>query len=237
VAIVHKITHHFQPTNTTCGYAALATLLSFYDKRVTVEDILKNVEQPLNENGEPGGSITTELIRWCLGEGFASDLYSFDLEMLDLSWQKLSQQEMLKKIEFYATTRDVLGLGQDYAKRYLYGYANMIKAGGKLSTLPHVTTKLLNNLLKDAPLYVNVCSDVMDNKGRTKSTGPRLDEEDDVNGRIHTHSIIVYGMNDTGNYLVADPWSGLRELDAETLLCSISMAQVECDNMIFQLSI
>jgi len=235
MATQHKITHHYQPTNTTCGYAALAMLLSFYGQEVSVDDLLASVQQPTDKNGDPTGSITTELISWCLKQGFRSKLYSFDCELLDLSWQKLNQSEMRSKIELHATTRDVLGLGNEYAQRYLLGYANMMKAGGELTIAPHVTTKLINELLEQAPVYANVCSDVMDNLGRTKTVGLREFKEDDINGRLHTHSIVVYGTNDAGDYLVADPWRGLRILDPETLLCSITMAQIECDNMIFQL--
>ena len=234
--IEHKISNVLQPTNSTCGYAALATLLSFYNKSVSVDDLLQNVEQPLDKDGNPSGSITTELVTWCLFQGFKTDLYSFDCELLDLSWQRLPQSDLIAKISENSDTRDVLGLGKKYANRYLNGYAEMIKNGGKLTIAPHVTTKLIDELLTNAPVYVNVCSDVIDNKGRTVSKGLRQDIEDDINGRVHTHSIVVYGRDDSGAYLAADPWAGLRKLDSETLLCSISMAQIECDNMIFQLS-
>lgn len=236
MTIEHKIIHQYQPTNTTCGYAALAMLLSFYDKTVTVDDLVKSVKQPTNKEGDPIGSITTELITWCLSQGFRSKLYSFDCELLDLSWGRLSSEEIIAKIEQHRSSRNVLGLGNEYAKRYLDGYATMMKHGGVLIIQPHVTTKLIDSLLKTAPVYVNVCSDVMDNIGRTKVAGLRQFEEDDEDGSIHTHSIVVYGITDRKEYLVADPWRGPRKLDAETLLCSITMAQVECDNMIFQLT-
>lgn len=235
MTIEHTIDHLYQPTNTTCGYAALAMLLSFYGKKVTVDDLLHDVRQPTDEEGVPVGSITTELVTWCLKQGLKSALYSFDCEMLDLSWQHASQQEILRKIESCISSRDVLGLGSKYANRYLLGYANMMKAGGKLTIAPHVTTKLINGLLRKAPVYANVCSDTLDNLGRTKVVGLRKFEEDDVNGSTHTHSIVIYGIN-RGSYLIADPWRGLREINPETLLCSITMAQIECDNMIFQLS-
>ena len=212
-------------------------LLSFYGKQVSVENLFSDVTQPTDENGEAAGSITTELISWCLEQGFTSNLYSFDCQMLDLSWHKLSSDELLEKIEANQESRDVLGLGLDYGRRYLKGYATMLQAGGRLTILPHVTSGLIRDLLNNAPVYVNVCSDVMDNLGRTKTVGLREFVEDDTDGRLHTHSIIVYGVDEKGDFLVADPWRGLRTLDAETMLCSISMAQIECDNMLFQLSI
>lgn len=234
--IEHKITSHLQPTNSTCGYAALATLLSFYSKEITVEELLKDVEQPTDEDGNPVGSITTELVTWCLTKGLRSDLYSFDCEMLDIAWQSLAQEEIIKKINEHRTSRNVLGLGQSYAERYLDGYINMMKAGGKLTIMPYVTSELIDKLLKNAPVYANVCSNVMNSKGRTKNTALRQSEENDDKGSLNTHSIVIYGKDDESRYLIADPWRGLRKLDAEALLCSITMAQIECDNMIFQLN-
>lgn len=235
--IKHAVKHHYQPTNSSCGYTALSILLSFYDKDVSVEELLTAVKQPLNSKGEPGGSITAELVTWCLSQGFSSELYSFDGLMLDLSWQKLSQNKLLEKIEAAQESRDVLGLGKDYGHRYLKAYAGMLKAGGKLTIQSHVSTTLINELLQTAPVFANVCSNVMDNLGRTKTTGLREFVEDDADGRMYTHSIVIYGLDGEGNYLIADPWRGMRTVDADTLLSSIAMAQIECDNMIFQLAV
>ena len=235
MSIQHKIDFALQPTNTTCGYTALSMLLSFYDKKVSTEELTASVEQPTDKDGHPVGSITTELVQWCLNQGFKSHLYSFDCQMLDLSWNKLTQEDLKTKINDFSGSRNVLGLGRDYGQRYMDGYAAMITLGGKLAVLPHVTSELIDTLLATGPVYANVCSDVMDNIGRTETVGLRQFQEDDKDGSLHTHSIVVYGKNEDGDYLVADPWRGPRTLSAETLLCSITMAQIECDNMIFQL--
>jgi len=210
-------------------------LLSFYGRQVTVEELLESVEQPTDENGDPRGSTTTELVTWCLENGFRSTLYSFDCEMLDLSWQKMPKTKLLAKINANKNRRNVLGLGKEYGQRYMNGYAKMIESGGVLKIQPYVTSSLIYKLLEVAPIYVNVCSDVMDNLGRTKTIGLRQFAENDEIGSLHTHSIVVYGCEENGDFLVADPWRGLRTVDVEKLLCSISMAQIECDNMIFQL--
>lgn len=234
-AIKHDVKHHYQPTNTSCGYTALSILLSFYDKDVSVEELLTAVKQPLNDKGEPGGSITAELVTWCLSQGFDSTLYSFDGLMLDISWQKLSQAKLLDKIEAVQESRDVLGLGVEYGSRYLKAYADMMKAGGELTIQSHVTTRLINNLLQTAPVYANVCSNVMNDLGRTRTAELHKYVEDDIEGRLFTHSVVIYGRDTNGNYLIADPWSGMIEIDTDTLLSSITMAQIECDNMVFQL--
>ena len=60
---------------------------------------------------------------------------------------------------------------------------------------------------------------------------------DDINGTISTHSIVIYGNDEEGNFLVADPWDGLEVTDPETMLCAITAAEIECDSQCFQFSL
>jgi hypothetical protein len=55
-------------------------------------------------------------------------------------------------------------------------------------------------------------------------------------GTITTHAITVYGLNKSGKFLVADPYTGRRVVAPERLLAAIMAAQVEADNMILQIS-
>ena len=62
-------------------------------------------------------------------------------------------------------------------------------------------------------------------------------DDDDIHGKITNHSVVVYGKDETGNYLINDPWKelGFHVIEPEHLLCAITAAQVECDNLILQL--
>lgn len=232
-AIRHKVTHIYQPTNTTCGYTSVAMLLAHYGKTVTVNDLLKQVPHPKDEKGNQTGSVTAQLVAWCQGQGIKTHMYSFDCLVLDLSWKNLSTKEILAKLKAAKGKRDAIVFGRHWADIYIDAYIDMLEAGGTLTIRPLVTTKLLYKLLESGPIFVNICSTAKRGVGRTRDIGLRKSVVDDVKGDISTHSIVVYGNDETGNFLVADPWEGLIEIDPETMLCSITAAQIMCDNQCF----
>lgn len=239
--IKHKITHHYQPTSTSCGYASLSTLLSHENHDAAVTDLLEEVPQAKNEDGSPIGSLTAQLAEWCVKQGYHVDFTSFDFLITDLSWSGLSNEQLLAKLQAVKDVRDVHNVGgKHWSKEYVKAYINFIKAGGTLSIRPHVTSKLLYDELQNGPVYVNICSSVVHGTGRQQHPEPetdkRLSVDDDIHGAIGTHSVVIYGNDSDGNFLVADPWDGLEVINPETMLCGITAAELECDAQCFQIS-
>lgn len=68
---------------------------------------------------------------------------------------------------------------------------------------------------------------------QTKNTRKAI--PDDINGSVGAHSVVIYGKDKAGNFLVSDPWHGLETVDAETMICGITLACIECDSQCFQL--
>ena len=238
-AIEHKVKLIYQPTSNTCGYTALSILLSHYRVNIKPLDLVKKVPQPKNENGKPVGSVTAHLVTWLLQEGWAIDFYAFDCQVLDLSWDGLNGKELLHKLEKIKGNRNVPGLGEHWTKVYIDSYIHMIEAGGEINIQPHVTSKLLYKLLQKGPVYANYCATTVNGEGRLAYPDPnnRIHVHDDIKGKVSNHSVVIYGNDSVGNFLVADPWHGLRKIDCETMLCGITAAQIECDNQCFQLQI
>jgi hypothetical protein len=240
-AIQHDITHHYQPTSTSCGYASLSMLLSHYGHDISTEKLLREVPQGKDEDGEPIGSLTAQLAEWCARHGYEVDFISFDFLITDLSWAGLNNEQLVQKLESVKDVRDVQNVGGKYwSQMYVQAYIDLIRAGGKLSVRPHVTTQLLYEKLRNAPVYVNICSSVVHGTGRRlhpeADTSKRLRVDDDIHGTIGTHSVVIYGNDESGNFLVADPWDGLEVIHPETMLCGITAAELECDAQCFQLT-
>ncbi len=239
-AIKHKITHQYQPTSTSCGYASLAMMLSHHGVDTSAEKILNEVPIAKDESGEPIGSLTAQLADWCVQQGYAVDFTSFDFLITDFSWIGMDNQELLDKLESVKEVRDVQNVGGKYwSKMYVQAYIDLINSGGNLSVKPHVTTVLLYTMLEKAPVYTNICSSIVHAKGRQQYPEPQtsklLSVDEDVNGTIGTHSIVIYGHDEKGNFMIADPWDGLYDVDPETMLCAITAAELECDSQCFQI--
>lgn len=191
----------------------------------------------LNKDGEPWGTINQQLATWCISQGYKVNMYTFDCQVIDLSWRDLGKEHLLERLEAAKTGRNVPALGKQWSKMYLQSYIDYLNAGGELHIKPNVTTKLLYELLKDGPLLPCVCFNTMYGTGRSKDVGIRESVSDDVNGKISNHSIVIYGVTEDGDFMIADPWRkpGKHIIEAERMLCAITAAQIECDNLFFSL--
>ena len=235
--IEHKVTHYYQPTNHSCSQSAMAILLSFFGKNLTPEEIVAKIPVNKNDKGEDWGTINQQLATWCLSQGFDVDMYTADFEIIDLSWAKLPKEKLLERMELAKDHRNVPALGKEWSKIYTQSYIDFLEAGGQLHIRPYVTTELLDSLLSYSPLLLCVCYNVLYCKGRSKDMGLRKSETDDLNGKLTNHSIVIYGKDSDGNYLIADPYKepGLHTIEPERMLAAMTAAQMECDNLLFQL--
>lgn len=235
-AIEHPVKNYLQPTNDSCGYGALATLLSFYEKDITPEQLILDVPEARPEGKDAYGSVTSQLAAWCVNNGFNVQLTTFDFLIIDLEWAKLqTPEEIIERLEAVKDVRNVVSLGDGWSKVYAQEYIKYLRAGGRLEIKPHVTTDLLYEMLEDSPVFVNVSPAPLYNSGRQKSSGLRESVANDTNGHVGTHSVVIYGCKASGEFLLADPWYGLTTVDPETLICAITASQIECDAMCFQI--
>jgi hypothetical protein len=237
-SITYRISHVYQPTNNSCAQSALSMLLSYYGVNLTPQQIMAEVPVMKNDLGEDCGTINQNLATWCLGQGFKVVMYTADFQVIDLSWARLEKAELLNRLALVQDYRLVPSLGPVMSKLYVRSYIDFLTAGGDLYIRPFMTTELLNNLLASGPILACVCYQVFYNTGRSKDIALRASELDDLHGRLTTHSVVIYGRNNEDNYLIADPWRepGREVVDRERLLCSMTAAQLECDNIIIQLS-
>lgn len=235
--IEHRITHHYQPTNTTCSQSAMAMLFSFFGREFTPEEIMAMVPIIKNDEGEDWGTINQDLASWSITQGFDVDMYTADFQVIDLSWADLSKAQLLERMELAKSKRDIPALGREWSKIYMQSYIDFVKVGGRLRIRPYMTTELIDRLLPDSPLLICVCYNVLYGSGRSQSVGLRKSKSDDLNGKLANHSILIYGKDDSDNYLVADPWEepGTHAVEPERLLAAMTAAQMECDNLLFQL--
>ncbi len=233
----HPVTQQYQPTNTTCSPTALSTLLGHYGNKISPLDVEAKVPQSINDKGEKIGTINQQLATWCLTRGYNVTLYTFDCQIIDQSWGKLETNKLIERMKLRKNGWVVPGMGEEWTKRYTQAYIDFIIAGGKLHIQPAVTTVLLYDLLKTGPFLPCVSYSTLYGEARSRNIGEIEVVTDDVNGRATNHSIVVYGNDESGNFVIADSWKkpGLHTIEPERLLAAISTAQIECDNLLFQI--
>lgn len=237
-AVKYKVVHRYQPTNTSCSPTALSIMLSHYGISESPEEIMKIVPQVKDEDGKDGGTINQQLATWCKEQGYEVTLYTFDCQIIDQSWRGLSPQDIIARLEVgLAGGWDVPSLGKLWSRAYRQSYIDYLQVGGQLEIQPAVTSKLLHKLLGNGPVLPCVCYNTLYGTGRSRYIGAETSEKDDVNGKATNHSIVIYGINEKGDFLVADPLKkpGLHTIEPERMLAAISTAQIECDNLLFQI--
>ncbi len=223
-SVKHKIIPHLQPTNNSCGYAALATLLSHYDKSFSVEELISKVPQPKDKLGKTYGSLTAQLADWCQAEGLHVTMFASDMYVLDLSWKTYDTNKLLLRLNKVHGKRTSPLLDKYWMSLYEQVYIDLLEHGGELQVKQFITSDLLLKLIQKGPIFVNVCSAVSSGNGRTVSPKLRTAIPDDINGTIGTHSVVAYGINEAGNFMLADPWYGDVILSPEELALSIAAA-------------
>lgn len=236
-SINHQVRQQYQPTNTTCSPTALSMLLEYYGEKLDPLDIEVKVPQCVNGEGEKIGTINQQLATWCLSNGFDVVLYTFDCQIIDQSWAELSAEHQLERMKLRKDGWIVPSVGEEWTKQYTQSYIDFISAGGILNIQPAVTTKLLYKLLETGPILPCVSYSTMYGAARSRNADEIKSVDDDINGRAMNHSVVVYGNDEAGNFLIADPWRkpGLHTIEPERMIASISTAQIECDNLLFQL--
>ncbi len=228
-----------QPTSTTCSPTALSILLEHHGDTINPLDVEAAVPQSTSKKGEKMGTINQQMAIWCIDRGYKVSMYTFDCQIVDQSWSKLDTKEVLERLKLRKDGWIVPGMGEDWTKEYTQSYIDFLNAGGKLVIEKAVTTKLLHKLLEKGPFLPCLSFSTLYGAMRSRVDSDDESPDDDIDGRALNHSIVVYGVDENGNYLIADPSRakkpGLQVIEPEVLLAAISTAQIESDNLLFQI--
>lgn len=185
------------------------------------------------------GTINQQLATWCINRGYDVTMHTFDCQVIDQSWSKLGKTQLLERLKLRKNGWVVPSLGKDWTKDYTQSYIDFLGAGGNLTITKAATTELLNKLLQKGPFLPCVSFSTMYGAARSRIDNDSASPDDDINGRALNHSIVVYGTDEDGNYKIADPSQamkpGLQTIESEVMLAAISTAQIECDNLLFQI--
>lgn len=205
---------------------------------MTPDEVLASVPQTRDENGNDKGSINQQLATWAISQGFQVSMYTFDCQVIDQSWANLSKEKIIERLMASINGVAVPSLGNKWSNAYRESYIEFLNAGGDLQIQPAITSKLLYELLGKGPILPCVCYNTLYGTGKTHNEDNETTIADDVNGEATTHSLVIYGNDADGNFLVADPIHkpGHMTIEPDLMIAAVSTAQIECDNLLFQLS-
>lgn len=237
--IQHDIQAIKQKTS-ECMQTAATQLISFYDKSITVEEVLKEVPIYIDENGDKIGTSPGHLASFFAARGYKTTTHIFDVELFDLSWSGLSNTEVINKLikrQEYIPTNSWLA---KYHHILVEGWQLYVQKGGTFG-FPVLSSKLIHELLQEGPVLMMVNSTYL-NRSSKQSYSTETDKfvDDDLQGRSLTHAVTAAGYKD-GKFLIVDPDppEGIEQhrwIESDHILASIMAAQTESDNFIISVS-
>jgi hypothetical protein len=222
-AIKHEIKHIKQHDEMSCGSAAIAMLLSFFDDDVSSEEISKDIPTLLDDNEKEWGSNAVDEMLWCMRRGYKARGYVFDSQIMNQTWAGKDSKSIVHGLESLKGEKVHPLLGKKLTESFISSYVDFLNAGGELTILPSPTRSLLYELLKKGPYLAAV----------NYNTLYRTDT-----GFMTIHASVVRGNEENGTLLLADPWEEDWEQSVEPdhFMGAIMAAQMSCENAIFQIS-
>jgi hypothetical protein len=236
--IEHTISHYFQPTNFTCAHASLSMALSHFGHHITPESLIPEIATFKDDKGEICGTLTTWVCSWALRHGFGVEMYCSDSELLDLSWASLDSKATIERMKLARETRTLAALNQETIHKYFDSYIEFLELGGKLTITPFISSELIDELLARGPILATFAYSTLYGVGRTKTVGLRESVPDDLTGSTCTHAAVIYGRNNKGEYLVADPYRSTQFHVAprDAVIAAIAAASYACESHIALIS-
>lgn len=182
-----------QPDETTCGPTCLHTMYEFYKDGISLNDVIKQVEQ-----FDDGGTIGALLGVHALERGYSVTTYSYNLQIFDPTWFGAETPFLIdrleKQLEYKRTPKFEIVTN---------AYIRYLKLGGKLlfdDLRPYIISKFLK---RNQPVIAGLSATYLYKSAR--EYGHDL-EYDDLRGQPTGHFVLLHGYDkESREIFIADP--------------------------------
>ena len=185
-----------QPDDNTCGPTCLHAIYQYFGEEISLEQVIQQTSFLKN-----GGTLAVLLGIDALKKGYQSTLFSYNLKVFDPTWEHLSSDEILIKLEEQIKYKS----GVRFTTASL-AYTKYLQMGGKLR-FDMLTDELLKSYFdKEQPILTGLSATYLYQSARERDKG-QYSVYDDVRGEPSGHFVVLYGFDADGNIKVADPYA------------------------------
>lgn len=191
-----KIQIETQPDDTTCGPTCLASVYSYWNDQVSVEQLREEIKQ--FEQG--GGTLAVILACHALKRGYHARLYSYNLNIFDPCWTMLETDGLIEKLKEQLNFKG----GDEKFKIATKAYIKFLELGGDLR-FDELNPDLIEELIhQNYPIITGLSATYL---YQSQREDPITNEYDDVKGQPSGHFVVLYGIDDDKEQAyVADPY-------------------------------
>ncbi len=215
-----------QPDDATCGPTCLQAVYNYYEDKIALHQVIGQVKRL-----ESGGTLAVLMGCHALRRGYRAKLYTFDLQVFDPTWFKLSPEEMRERM-----LRRLRVKKSPKIRTATKGYLEFMRLGGTIC-FEDLTTTLIRGLLKRSiPILTGLSATFLYRSAREIEMGKRM-MYDDVNGEPTGHFVVLCGYSPAErSALVADPLlpnpisrSPIYRVRLNRLICAIMLGILTYD--------
>jgi hypothetical protein len=230
--IKHDIPLQTQTKSSNCVQTSTSQFISYYGLNITPDDIEKDIPVRLDNESKPMGTLLADIGSWLIKSyGLKASMYVFDVQIIDRTWAKLSQKELLKMMEKLQKT-GISTAKTWYAPYLIDAYVDFLGSGGVVN-IAKCTNELLRSLIDKGTVMVIVNFNYMYDYPRViYSAKIENYEADTISGKVINHAIVLTGYDDEA-YFYNDPdyeMGGENTVNADVLIGAICTAQINSDN-------
>lgn len=217
-----------QPDLVTCGPTCLHSVFRYHGLERPLAEVIKETRML-----EGGGTLGAMLGLQALDRGFHTRIYTYNLELFDPTWFRLSRSEMIEKLRqqlAHKRNRRLSVAGK--------AYIEFLTRGGEVVSEDLTADLIRRHLKRNIPIIAGLSSTFL-YQGRREIQETMI--EDDVRGTPTGHFVVLHGYDaETRHVLVADPFrpnpiSGevYYSISIERVICAILTGIITYDcNMI-----
>lgn len=195
------VTIHSQPNDETCGPTSLHAVYNFYGDKITLTQLLREVQMV-----KTGGTIAAHLANHALARGYKTTMYVYNLNVFDLTWfdPKTGLADSENLINKLIAQRKYLTSKR--TKEVTDAYVKMLKLGGKIC-FSDLSIDFLHTLFSERkPVITGLSATYLYQSAREWTNRKKISIYDDVRGDPTGHFVVLCGYdNDEDEVVVADP--------------------------------
>jgi len=183
-----------QPDEVTCGPTCLHAMYQYYQDDIGLKEVIQQVKSL-----KSGGTLAVMLGNHALQRGYQAHLYTYNLNVFDPSWFKLSTKKMItylkRQMRYKFKKKKLLVASKAYIK--------FLEAGGKVY-LRELNAELIKSYLKKKkPILTGLSATYLYGTSREISANNKFDS---IKGEPVGHFVIINGYDEaTQTVYLADP--------------------------------
>ena len=197
----------------TCGPDCLANIYAHFDKDLSLEKILTDINAKIDES-----TYLPQLARHVRANGLTTTILSSSPFNMSPDWKDLDRNILIKNLKAWI----IHNTANAWIKSTLH-LLNYLEEGGNVKTVD-LSTKIMDEKLAKGKIIL-CCLEESWLWGKRKMDN--VAEYDSIRGAARGHFVVIYGQKDD-QYLISDPYptnlpgkEGLYAISKDKLLVSV----------------